>query len=105
MLLRGSQKPAFQVSGRRVFCFRWPNGPAAYQKLSLSSVFGYGEWLTGTYDRNQTTWRKYGKGSEVMVPQNTFTFVDEHPDSINDAQLATSCTGNSHRIRPVPRIW
>ncbi|HXJ14084.1 MAG TPA: type II secretion system protein [Candidatus Limnocylindrales bacterium] len=51
-----------------------------------------GQWLGGTDIGNalQTTWRTYGKTSQMTVPgaASTWVFVDEHPDSINDAGLA-----------------
>ena len=55
------------------------------RSISMSQVFGSGEWLHGTQDRNQTVWRIYSKLSSVKLPSKTFVFVDEHPDSINDA--------------------
>jgi len=38
-------------------------------------------------------WRTYGKMDNIVNPVKTFVFVDEHPDSINDAAFATQCTG------------
>jgi prepilin-type N-terminal cleavage/methylation domain-containing protein/prepilin-type processing-associated H-X9-DG protein len=61
---------------------------------SMSQVFAYGEWLDGSgAGRNQTRWRTYSKESSIVSPTQTFVFVDEHPDSINDAAFANQCTG------------
>ena len=60
---------------------------------SMSQVFGWGEWLNKAYDRGQRVWRTYDKMSTIVLPVKTFVFVDEHPDSINDAAFAVACTG------------
>jgi prepilin-type N-terminal cleavage/methylation domain-containing protein/prepilin-type processing-associated H-X9-DG protein len=60
---------------------------------SMSQVFGYGEWLDGTYNRNQTRWWTYSKETSIINPVATHVFVDEHPNSINDAAFANACTG------------
>lgn len=60
---------------------------------SMSQVFGYGEWLAGGPNRDQTMWRVYQKRSNIVNPANTFVFVDEHPDSINDAAFANQVSG------------
>jgi len=53
-----------------------------------------GQWLTGSDIGTgcQTTWRTYGKGSDMTLPGPSmlWVFCDEHPDSINDAMLAVS---------------
>ncbi|MEW6155925.1 MAG: type II secretion system protein [Verrucomicrobiota bacterium] len=63
------------------------------RSISMSQVFGYGEWLDGGPNRNQTAWRTYSKLSHIVVPAKTWVMVDEHPDSINDAAFANQCTG------------
>ena len=60
---------------------------------SMSQAFGYGEWLDKTSNRNQTKWMIYSKESSIVRPTQTHVFVDEHPDSINDAAFANACTG------------
>jgi prepilin-type N-terminal cleavage/methylation domain-containing protein/prepilin-type processing-associated H-X9-DG protein len=49
---------------------------------SMSQVFDFGSWLPAS------TYRVYGKTSQIVNPVNTFVLVDEHPDSINDAAFA-----------------
>lgn len=49
---------------------------------SMSQVFDIGSWLPNS------KYRTYGKGGEIKSPTKTFVFVDEHPDSINDAGFA-----------------
>ena len=49
---------------------------------SMSQVFDYGSWLPAG------PWKIYGKLSTIVIPAKTWVFVDEHPDSINDAACA-----------------
>ena len=60
---------------------------------SMSQVFGYGEWLDKVNNRAQTRWYTYESLNGIHRPANTWVFVDEHPDSINDAAFANACTG------------
>jgi prepilin-type N-terminal cleavage/methylation domain-containing protein len=60
---------------------------------SMSQVFAYGDWLDPG-NRPAVNWRTYNKASDVAAPSRTFVFVDEHPDSINDAAFATQMSGN-----------
>ena len=64
------------------------------RSISMSQVFGFGEWLDKSYNRNQRVWRTYERLSTIRLPAKTFVFVDEHPDSINDGAFAVACTGN-----------
>lgn len=63
------------------------------RSISMSQVFGYGEWLDRSYNRDQTKWRTYDKGASIIKSAKTFVFVDEHPDSLNDSAFAVACTG------------
>ena len=64
---------------------------AAVGQLAAGSAVN-GQWLTGNNigSSQQTAWRTYGKTSSMTVPGGTmlWVFVDEHPDSINDAGFA-----------------
>jgi len=63
---------------------------------SMSQVFGYGEWLNSSpSNRGQNVWRTYSTFSSIVSPVRTWVFVDEHPDSINDAAFANACTDAS----------
>jgi len=57
------------------------------RSISMSQVFGNGGWLPSG------NWRTYDKQSAIFTPAATWVFVDEHPDSINDAAFANACTG------------
>lgn len=63
------------------------------RSISMSQVFGSGEWLAGGPNAAQTTYRTYSKLGTIVKPANTFVFVDEHPDSINDAAFASQVAG------------
>jgi prepilin-type N-terminal cleavage/methylation domain-containing protein/prepilin-type processing-associated H-X9-DG protein len=58
------------------------------RSISMSQVFDFGYWLPAP------TWRVYGKGSDIVFPTKTWVFVDEHPDSINDAACAVQMYGS-----------
>jgi prepilin-type N-terminal cleavage/methylation domain-containing protein/prepilin-type processing-associated H-X9-DG protein len=68
----------------------WPR----VRSISMSQVFGTGEWLNGGPSSPQPIWRTYDKLPSVVGPAKCWVFVDEHPDSINDGALAVQCTGN-----------
>jgi hypothetical protein len=53
----------------------------------MSQTFGSGEWLT------TAQYRIYQSATDIVFPVRTFVFVDEHPDSINDAAIAVQCQG------------
>jgi len=55
-----------------------------------------GEWLGGSGNRNsRPPWRTFGKTSDMTAPTPAmlWTFVDEHPNSINDACLGVAMSG------------
>ncbi len=70
-----------------------------------------GQWLTDTDIGNsrQNAWRTYGKTSSMSIPgaANLWIFLDEHPDSINDAAFAVEVaqTGVSARIIDFPASY
>ena len=70
------------------------------RSISMSQVFGTGEWLDGGPNSGQSTWRTYDKMPSIIGPTKTWLFVDEHPDSINDGALANQCTGNQPTDAP-----
>lgn len=62
---------------------------------SMSQVFARGEWLDGSgTPTGGGPWRTYSRLGQIANPVKTFVFVDEHPDSINDAAMATQCRDN-----------
>ncbi|HTI97936.1 MAG TPA: type II secretion system protein [Dongiaceae bacterium] len=67
------------------------------RSISMSQAFGSGEWLNGG---GHGPWRIFEKESDVLKPDHTWVFVDEHPDSINDAALAVQCLGNQPTDAP-----
>ncbi|HZI33759.1 MAG TPA: hypothetical protein VFF11_15575, partial [Candidatus Binatia bacterium] len=64
---------------------------AAVGQLAAGSRVN-GQWLTGANigSLRQTAWRTYGKTSDMIDPGPSmlWIFVDEHPNSINDAGFA-----------------
>jgi prepilin-type processing-associated H-X9-DG protein len=96
--------PLWSYSGKAPAVFKCPADftfvvVAGVQKprirtISMNQVFGTGEWLDKAYNQSQTAWRIYIKDSDVVKPSDTWVFIDEHADSINDGALAVACTGN-----------
>jgi len=92
---------------KNYLCFHCPSdasfvageGPRV-RSISMSQAVGTrstgqavnGQWLGGNDIGNaaQTTWRTYGRSSDMVSPTPSllWVFADEHPDSINDAMLA-----------------
>jgi prepilin-type N-terminal cleavage/methylation domain-containing protein/prepilin-type processing-associated H-X9-DG protein len=112
-----TNSPLFNYVGRSFEVFKCPADKSAVRvggkwvsrirSNSMSQVFAWGDWLDGSATgRNQTKWRTYGKASAIVIPTKTFVFVDEHPNSINDAAFATQCTGadamSTARIIDIP---
>jgi prepilin-type N-terminal cleavage/methylation domain-containing protein/prepilin-type processing-associated H-X9-DG protein len=101
-LVRG---PLFKYGGNSLEIYKCPADRAAMgrfkglrgtprsRSISMSQVFGNGEWLDRSFNASQRRWRTYAKDSDVVQPSNTWVFVDEHPDSINDAAFANAMTG------------
>ena len=96
--------PLWSYVGGNASVFKCPADPAVVtfngmvlprvRSMSLSQVFSRGEWLDESINSNQKVWRTYEKVGTIVKPANTFAFIDEHPDSINDAAFACACTGN-----------
>jgi len=89
-----SNGPLFKYTGSYAV-FKCPSDRAAQGKLpgknaatprirsiSMSQVFDFGGWLPAD------KFRVYSKESQIIAPAKTFVFVEEHPDSINDAAFA-----------------
>jgi len=83
-----ADKATVTVAGKRVPRIR---------SNSMSQAFSYGEWLDKSQNSSQNKWQTYGKASHIVIPTKTFVFVDEHPNSINDAAFANACTGAEAR--------
>jgi prepilin-type N-terminal cleavage/methylation domain-containing protein len=88
-----AQSPIMPYIGKKSYAiFKCPADQAAVVSFgqskprvrsnSMSQVFDAGSWLPGS------TYRVYGKSAQIVSPSKTFVFVDEHPDSINDAAFA-----------------
>ncbi len=105
-----TKSPLWPYTGKQQKIFKCPADLATVmvgatrrsrvRSISMSQVFGWGEWLDKTYNRAQNVWRHYEKGAAIIKPANTFVFVDEHPDSINDSAFAVACTGAELKDKP-----
>ncbi len=89
-----SRGPLFAYGGKSYSIYKCPADKAATGKLaknnytprirsiSMSQVFDFGGWLPSP------PYRTYDKDSGIVFPAKTWVFIDEHPDSINDAACA-----------------
>ncbi|MBX3743846.1 MAG: type II secretion system protein [Verrucomicrobiae bacterium] len=58
---------------------------ARARSISLNAMVGNaGEFMEGQSNTNNPRYRQFLRVSDVRVPARIFTFIDEHPDSIND---------------------
>lgn len=105
------KSPLWPYTGKSAPIFKCPADKASVRvgaeskprvrSNSMSQVFATGEWLNGQgTDINNNPWRTYIKMSTIANPPKTFVFVDEHPDSINDAAFAVQCKGNQPEDPP-----
>lgn len=98
-----ARSPLWNYAGKSASIFKCPADQSAVlvngvrrprvRSNSMSQVFGSGEWLDGGPNGGQTAYHVYSKGGHILRPSKTFVFVDEHPDSINDAAFANQCRG------------
>jgi len=99
--------PMFRYTGRDPLVFRCPADQSTVltadgsrkprvRSRSMSQAFGVGEWLdsSGGTAPVAKNWRVYRQLEDIALPAKTFVFSDEHPDSMNDGTLASSCGGN-----------
>ena len=109
--------PLFKYNGQSLVVYKCPadlsanghiknyKGTPRIRSISMSQVFDFGGWLPG--GTKIGTYKLYAKESDIVRPSNTFVFVDEHPDSINDAAFAVqmvkaSDTATSAHIIDMP---
>jgi prepilin-type processing-associated H-X9-DG protein len=96
--------PMFRYCGKDPLVFRCPADKSMVmaaddsrqpriRSRSMNSAFSRGDWLAN-FNTSQTVWRIYRTFSNIVRPANTFVFIDEHPDSINDSVFSSACTGN-----------
>ena len=90
--------PLYKYAGQALTIYKCPADRSAVGKIknyagtprvrsiSMSQAFDFGGWLPG--GTGPTQYRLYAKDGDIVRPSNTFVFVDEHPDSINDAAFA-----------------
>lgn len=70
---------------------RAQNATPRIRSISMSQAFDFGGWLPGA------RYRTYERDSDIVNPAQTFVFVDEHPDSINDAAFAVQMVEDDAR--------
>jgi prepilin-type N-terminal cleavage/methylation domain-containing protein/prepilin-type processing-associated H-X9-DG protein len=97
--------PIYQYCGKNPVIFKCPadsstvSAPGGVRlprvrSNSMSQAFSFGSWLPAG------KWRIYNRLSNIVRATKTFVFVDEHPDSINDAAFATQMDGNQATDAP-----
>ena len=110
--------PLYRYGGNSLTIYKCPADRAATGKvgkskytprirsISMSQAFDFGSWLPG--DKSGGKYRTYDKDSDIVNPANTFVFLDEHSDSINDAAFAVQMIedgANSGNIIDMPASY
>ena len=88
----GKSKDVFRCPADRSMARTSQGLQPRIRSISMSQVFGTGEWLNKSFGV-QNVWKIYERQSDIVSPTKTWVFVDEHPDSLNDAAFANACTG------------
>jgi prepilin-type N-terminal cleavage/methylation domain-containing protein len=101
----GKNKDIFKCPADQSYVLINGNRLPRVRSISMSQVFGSGEWLDGQGGGGSPgPWRIYRRLGSIVIPPKTFLFVDENSASINDAAFATVCTGNQPTDQPPSRI-
>jgi prepilin-type processing-associated H-X9-DG protein len=100
-----AKSPLWRYIGKNQSVFKCPSdrstvtvGTKIFPRLrsiSMSQVFSpKGPWLTGTFNNSAPNiWQTCLKSSSIRKPSETWVFIDEHPDGINEVGFANACTG------------
>src|SRR5204862_3937764 len=71
------------------------------RSVSMNAMLGNaGEFMNGTVNTNNPDYRQFLKLADVTDPSRIFSFVEEHPDSINDGYFINRFT--SHQWIDLP---
>jgi len=79
-----------------VFLTKAPNARPRLRSNSINAWMGMHDGKP-TWFGNSPPWRMFLRESDVLVPSETWVFVDEHPDSINDGFFCTD-------MNPAPNL-
>ena len=79
-----------------VFLTKAPNARPRLRSNSINAWMGMHDGKP-TWFGLSPPWRMFLKESDVLVPSDTWVFVDEHPDSINDGFFCTN-------MNPAPNL-
>ena len=79
-----------------VFLTKAPNARPRLRSNSINAWMGMHDGKP-TWFGLSPPWRMFLKESDVVVPSDTWVFVDEHPDSINDGFFCTN-------MNPAPNL-
>ena len=79
-----------------VYLTKAPNARPRLRSNSINAWMGMHDGKP-TWFGNSPPWRMFLKESDVVVPSETWVFVDEHPDSINDGFFCTD-------MNPAPNL-
>lgn len=71
---------------------------ARVRSVAASQAIGYNA-TAGWLNRGEQGWKIFRKLSDIPQPVNTWVYLDEHPDSINDGGFAVQMSSNSRARR------
>jgi prepilin-type processing-associated H-X9-DG protein len=92
------KSPIFSYAGKNPDLWRCPadlirirNAAGQFlprvRSISMSQTFDFGSWLP------VPAWRTFARMPDIVFPNKTFLFIEEHPDSINDAAFGLQMPG------------
>ena len=79
-----------------------PKGNPRLRSYSCSQTFSVNNWLS-FYTGATPVWRQYNKLTDIPSAVNTWVFIDENPDTINDGAFAVAMTkvdSNNNLVPP-----
>ncbi len=106
--------PLFKYGGSSTAIYKCPADRAAVgtipkvkytpriRSISMSQAFDFGGWLPAP------PYKVFAKDSDINIPTKTWVFIDEHPDSINDAACAVKMAdpgAKTAQIIDFPASW
>ena len=74
------------------------------RSISMNAMVGdAGEFMTGDGNRNNPSYYQFRKASEFNSASETFVFIEEHPDSINDGYFLNRAY--NYEWNDLPASW
>jgi len=74
------------------------------RSLSMNAMVGdAGEFMQGNDNKNNPAYHQFRKASEFLSASETFVYIEEHPDSINDGYFLNRAA--NYEWNDLPASW